>query len=53
MTSEQLLNLKLDGNTTLYDLLSLAAMEGQITVPELGDDSSFIGIAEKIINSIK
>ena len=52
-TPEQLLSLKIDGNLTLHDLLSLAQCEGQLTTKDYGDDGSFTGIAQVIIDAVR
>lgn len=52
ITPEKLLNLRIDGNLTLRDLLSLAECEGQLTTKDYGDDSSFNDIAQCIINAV-
>lgn len=53
MTPNQLLDLKIDGNLTLRDLLELADGEGQLTTQDMGDDSLFFVIAQKIIDAVK
>lgn len=53
MTPQELLNLKVDGNSTLHDIFNLHLIEGQFGNVDDDEQLFFLQLAQKIIDAVK